>query len=212
MERRRAWDIPAPLVDSPKCPRCSLVGICLPDETLRAAEDTERDALQLPLFEEAPRKPVHREVRPLITPRSEMRPLYLNTQGVRVGKSGGVLQVKDNDKVVQEVRLGETCQVNLFGNVQISTQAVQALCEAETPICYFSTGAWFYGITNGLNERKRILTKKSVPSGRAGVLCPRVSAPPGSGQGTEPENAPPTEPCRAQPQHAQRTERNGGAR
>jgi CRISP-associated protein Cas1 len=25
--------IPKPLVDSPKCPRCSLVGICLPDET-----------------------------------------------------------------------------------------------------------------------------------------------------------------------------------
>ena len=24
--------IPAPLRDSPKCPRCSLVGICLPDE------------------------------------------------------------------------------------------------------------------------------------------------------------------------------------
>ncbi|MGA3042076.1 MAG: CRISPR-associated protein Cas4, partial [Bryobacteraceae bacterium] len=26
-------EIPAPLVDSPKCPGCSLVGICLPDET-----------------------------------------------------------------------------------------------------------------------------------------------------------------------------------
>ncbi len=25
--------LPPPLVDSPKCPRCSLVGICLPDET-----------------------------------------------------------------------------------------------------------------------------------------------------------------------------------
>ena len=25
--------IPPPLVDSPKCPKCSLVGICLPDET-----------------------------------------------------------------------------------------------------------------------------------------------------------------------------------
>ena len=24
---------PPPLVDSPKCPRCSLVGVCLPDET-----------------------------------------------------------------------------------------------------------------------------------------------------------------------------------
>ena len=30
---RRAGEIPAPLVDSPKCPGCSLVGICLPDET-----------------------------------------------------------------------------------------------------------------------------------------------------------------------------------
>ncbi len=27
---------PPPLVDSPKCPRCSLVGICLPDETTRS--------------------------------------------------------------------------------------------------------------------------------------------------------------------------------
>ena len=25
-------EIPPPLEDSPKCPRCSLVGICLPDE------------------------------------------------------------------------------------------------------------------------------------------------------------------------------------
>ena len=31
-------EIPAPLMDSPKCPGCSLVGICLPDETWRAAE------------------------------------------------------------------------------------------------------------------------------------------------------------------------------
>ena len=29
----RGGSMPLPLVDSPKCPRCSLVGICLPDET-----------------------------------------------------------------------------------------------------------------------------------------------------------------------------------
>jgi CRISP-associated protein Cas1 len=154
-----AGEIPPPLEDSPKCPRCSLVGICLPDETLRAAEEVEREGRQLALFDGAPRKPVRREVRPLVTPRSEMRPLYLNTQGVRVGKSGGVLQVKENDKVVQEVRVGETCQVSLLGNVQISTQAVQALCEAEVPVCYFSMGGWFYGITMGLNERNVFLRR-----------------------------------------------------
>jgi CRISPR-associated protein Cas1 len=35
---------PDPLVDSPKCPRCSLVGICLPDES-RASQATQADAV-----------------------------------------------------------------------------------------------------------------------------------------------------------------------
>src|SRR5271157_6097970 len=94
---QRAWstaaapEIPPPLVDSPKCPGCSLVGICLPDETL-VSEAAEREAEpeQLGLFETGRRKPAKREVRPLVTPRSELRPLYLNSQGVRVGKSGAV--------------------------------------------------------------------------------------------------------------------------
>ena len=53
-----------------------------------------------------------REVRPMMTPRSELRPLYLNTHGARIGKSGAVLQVKDKEKLLQEVRIGEICQVN----------------------------------------------------------------------------------------------------
>src|SRR5581483_2703435 len=162
----RAWttaaagEIPAPLVDSPKCPGCSLVGICLPDETWSAAEtEAQPEPEQLGLFGGTPRKPVRREVRALITPRSELRPLYLNSQGVRVGKSGAVLQVKDKDTVVQEVRIGEICQVSLMGNVQLSTQAVQALCEAGVPVCYFSMGGWFYGITTGLNQKNVFLRR-----------------------------------------------------
>jgi CRISPR-associated protein Cas1 len=46
-----------------------------------------------------------------------------------------------------------------MGNVQISTQAVQTLCEAEVPVCYFSMGGWFYGITTGLNERNVFLRR-----------------------------------------------------
>ncbi len=161
---RQAWataergEIPPPLVDSPKCPGCSLVGICLPDETLYAGVGPEAHE-QLSLFETVPRKPAKREVRPLVTPRSELRPLYLNSQGVRVGKSGAVLQVREKDALVQEVRIGEICQVSLMGNVQISTQAVQSLCEAGVPICYFSMGGWFYGITIGLNEKNVFLRR-----------------------------------------------------
>jgi CRISP-associated protein Cas1 len=153
-----AGEIPVPLIDSPKCPGCSMVGICLPDETV-AASEVEPDATQLMLFGPACRKPVRREVRALVTPRSEQRPLYLNSQGFRVGKSGAVLQVREKEKVVQEARLGEICQVSLMGNVQISTQAVQALCEAEIPLCYFSMGGWFYGITMGLNQKNVFLRR-----------------------------------------------------
>ena len=56
----RAWStaeagrIPAPLVDSPKCPGCSLVGICLPDETWRRQRFGRREEpQQLALFDAA---------------------------------------------------------------------------------------------------------------------------------------------------------------
>jgi CRISPR-associated protein Cas1 len=83
----------------------------------------------------------------------------LNKQGVRVGKSGAVLQVRDKEALVDEVRINEICQVNLMGNVQLSTQAIQALCEAGVPICYFSQGGWFYGITTGLNSKNVFLRR-----------------------------------------------------
>jgi CRISPR-associated protein Cas1 len=98
-------------------------------------------------------------VRRLIAPRDELRPVYLNTQGLRVGKSGEVLQVREKDELKQEIRIGEICQLSLMGNVQLSTQAVQTLCEAGVPICYFSQGGWFYGITSGLNSKNVFLRR-----------------------------------------------------
>ena len=161
--RRRL--IPEPLVDSPKCAGCSLAPICLPDEVNRlATELDEPDPAQLSLFvageAPAPRKNAARETRRLITPRDELRPLYLNTPGLRVGKSGGVLQVKQKDALMQEVRLNEICQVNLMGNIQISTQAVQDLCQDGIPICFFSMGGWFYGITTGLCTKNVFLRQR----------------------------------------------------
>jgi CRISP-associated protein Cas1 len=57
------------------------------------------------------------------------------------------------------VRIGEICQLNLMGNVQLTTQSIQALCEAAIPICYFSQGGWFYGITTGLNSKNIFLRR-----------------------------------------------------
>ena len=60
-----------------------------------------------------------------------------------------MLKVKEKDRVVEEVRVNDVCHVALFGNIQISTQAVQTLCDRDVPITYFSMGGWFYGITRG---------------------------------------------------------------
>ncbi|MCI0538248.1 MAG: CRISPR-associated endonuclease Cas1 [Verrucomicrobiales bacterium] len=176
-------EIPLPLVDSPKCPRCSLVGICLPDETLAAQERlrTRRDSRQRLLFDaEQPASPVDEaaksdEVRRLVPARDDLRPLYLNTQGLFVGKSGNVLKIKEKDKVVQEVRIGEMCQLNLYGNIQLSTQAIQTLCENEVPIAYFSMGGWFYGVTQGLGVKNIFLRREQFRLADVPAFCLRLS-------------------------------------
>jgi CRISPR-associated protein Cas1 len=164
-ELARRGSIPPPLFGSPKCPGCSLAPICLPDEAVRLeGETTEPDTRQLTLFTleggagaEAPKKQAGREVRRLVTPRDDLRPVYLDTQGLRVGRSGQVAQVKEKDRLVQEIRLGEINQMNVMGNVQLTTQLIQGLCDAEIPVCYFSQGGWFYGVTQGLSTKNVFL-------------------------------------------------------
>ena len=138
---------PPPLVSSPKCPKCSLSAICLPDETNRCRA---ADGLG-----EAPT-----EVRLPSTPRDDLRPLYLNTQGVYVGKSSETLVIKDNGKVIQEVRLREINQVNLFGNIQVSTQALQTLNEMEIPLVLHSQHGYFNGMLQGTGLKNILLRRE----------------------------------------------------
>lgn len=153
--------IPSPLENSPKCPGCSLVSICLPDETSRLAEANDfQEECQLSLFRQPGISAESRSsVRRLVSARDDLRPVYLNTHGLKVGKSGDVLQVRDKEVLKQEIRIGEICQLNLMGNIQITTQAIQSLCEANIPVCYFSQGGWFYGITMGMNTKNVFLRR-----------------------------------------------------
>ncbi len=140
--------IPPPLVNSPKCVRCSLAPVCLPDETrMLTAQTSERN---LPSSKNRTGDSAgYPTPRRLIAARDDERALYLNTQGYRVGIKSERLVIKDGDSVVDEVRMNDVTHVALFGNIQLSTQAVQELCEQEIPVAYFSMGGWFYGLTRG---------------------------------------------------------------
>jgi CRISPR-associated protein Cas1 len=86
-----------------------------------------------------------------------------------------VLKVKDKDKLVQEVRFNEICQLNLLGSIQLTTQAIQALCEAEIPIAYFSMGGWFYGITQGLGVKNIFLRREQFRFAEVPGFCLRLA-------------------------------------
>src|SRR5581483_1651110 len=94
--------IPAPLIHSPKCVRCSLAPICLPDETRMLAQaplPTDESVRENGIGDS---KLSGDQPRRLIAARDDTRPLYLNSQGLRVGCKDEVLQVKEKDRVIEE--------------------------------------------------------------------------------------------------------------
>ncbi len=141
-------EIPPPLNDSPKCPGCSLVSICLPDETnvleLVSCKDGELDE----------------KVRRLYPARDDAIPAYVSEQGAMVSKQGDELVVKKNGEKIGSARLMEISHLSVMGNVQVSTQTVHELCSRNIPLCYFSTGGWFYGHTTGMSHKNVLLRAK----------------------------------------------------
>ncbi len=150
LEARQVAELPRPpdpLMTSPKCPRCSLSAICLPDETNRCRAGEAQPAAGA-------------KVRLPATPRDDLKPLYLNTQGLYVGKKAELLEIKDRGKVVQQVRLRDINQVNLFGNIQMSTQALQTLLYEQIPVVLFTQRGYFYGMLQGTGLKNILLRRE----------------------------------------------------
>lgn len=137
-------DPPPPLVDSPKCPRCSLVGICLPDETNVLAQRTDRP----------PRR--------LVPSVSAARPLYVTEQGARLGLRRGRVRITHRDELIGETRMIDVSQISVFGNVQVSTQLLRACFSREVPVCFFSYGGWFSGMAEGLPSKHVELRRRQM--------------------------------------------------
>ncbi len=123
---------PLPLVDSPKCVRCSLVGLCLPDETNALLARQDRPPRRL-----VPRDP-------------DQRPVYVTEVGSFVGLRSGRLEVTSRDKEkLASVRLLDVAQLVVFGRVQVSTQALHELFARDIPVLWMTTGGWLRGFAVG---------------------------------------------------------------
>ncbi|MBX9825155.1 MAG: CRISPR-associated endonuclease Cas1 [Xanthobacteraceae bacterium] len=127
-----AGRLPPPLVDSPKCAKCSLAGICLPDEVAFFRRGM------------APR--------PLNPSADTALPLYVQEPGARVTKSGEVLVIQTEEQKT-EVPIGDVSEVVLHGPVSLTTPAIGALLREEIPVTYASTGGWVLGHTVSTGHR-----------------------------------------------------------
>ncbi|HOI37196.1 MAG TPA: CRISPR-associated endonuclease Cas1 [Bacillota bacterium] len=115
---------PLPLVNDPRCPRCSLQPICLPDEV-------NYQRAQSPSDELTPRK--------IWPPCDDGIHVVAQQEGVKVGVRGMELRVTDkNGAVVKSVPLANLESLSLLGSVQITTQAIHALAGMNTPIAFLS--------------------------------------------------------------------------
>lgn len=174
----QAGTLPAPLVDSRKCDGCSLVGICLPDETnllralerLPAEEDSEDGAeasatdgalseLYGPLDPDPwdlagpePEQPPA-ELRRLHPARDDKLPVYVQRQGARISLRGERLSIWSEDEGSVEARLGNTSQISVLGNVQITPQALRTVLERGIPVSFFTYGGWFVGRAVGHDSK-----------------------------------------------------------
>jgi CRISPR-associated protein Cas1 len=165
----QSGEIPPPLVNSPKCPRCSLVGICLPDETniLRAPPEVSDATARAGCGESRVR--IGGESRRLIPARDDRLAVYVQGQGLSVGLKGETLEIRDRGKAVSDARLLDTSQLNLFGNVQLSAQALRELAAREIPVLHLSYGGWLTAVTTppphkNIELRRRQFAAASDPS------------------------------------------------
>ena len=126
--------IPPPLEDSPKCPRCSLVGICLPDEVnfFRRTRVTPR---------------------PISVRHDEVLPLYVQSTNARIAKKGETITITEEDGQTTTARLLHVSQVVLMGNVSMTTPCLHELMRRDIPVTWHSYGGWFLGHTAGVGHK-----------------------------------------------------------
>jgi CRISPR-associated protein Cas1 len=155
---------PEPLEDSPKCNGCSLAGICLPDETRLLHERDNGGG-----------KSETTEVRQFFPSRDDGLPFYVQEQGAIVCKTAKTLVVLKQKEKLTTVRVADTSQLVLCGNISVTPQTVQMLCQENVPIVHLSMGHWFYGLTQGMGLKNAYLRAAQFRVAADSVRCLQVA-------------------------------------
>ena len=140
---------PLPLVNDPRCPRCSLQPICLPDEVNQQCH--RADGI-------APVKP-----RTIWPPRDDGIHVVAQHDGTKVGVRGACLTVTGKDgKKLKELPLAGVESLSLLGSVQISTQALHTLADRGIPVALLSAGGRVVAMVDPLDSTSAATRRAQV--------------------------------------------------
>jgi CRISPR-associated protein Cas1 len=128
LSERDAPPEPLPAELRHRCFGCSLAPVCQPEETLYCLG---RQRLA-PLDEAAA------GITRVLPQCDEGAVLYLQEPGSHVGKRSEHLVVRKDGDEIQRVPIAAIRQVVVFGNVQLSTQALECLATLEVPVVYLT--------------------------------------------------------------------------
>jgi CRISPR-associated protein Cas1 len=147
--------MPPPLEDSPKCPRCSLNAICLPEEV---------NFLRRGI---APR--------PLAASRDPALPVYVQAQPARVRKRGETLLIQSEEAGEVTARLIDTSHLVLHGAIDVTAPVLHELMRRDIPVSWYSAGGWFLGHTIGTGHRNVELRTAQYRASFDPAFCLRLA-------------------------------------
>jgi len=128
LELRDTPPAPLPAELRHRCFGCSLAPICQPEETLYCLE-------RQPL---APAEEEAASITRVLPQTAEGAVLYLHEPGSHVGKRSEHLVVRKDGIEIQRVPIAAIHQVVVFGNVQVSTQALESLAALDVAVVYLT--------------------------------------------------------------------------
>jgi CRISPR-associated protein Cas1 len=136
LSARDAPPEPLPAELRHRCFGCSLAPVCLPEETLYQIGLPAKGPQA-----EAPPAGITR----VIPQGDDGAVLYLQEPGSHVGKRSEHLVVRKDGAELSKVPMHAVRQVVVFGNVQVSTQALETLAANDVPVAYLTGHGRFLG-------------------------------------------------------------------